>query len=95
MEFLCNECCYIGCNDRHTCYENVSQRILGEENIEHICKAPFGNEGYKFSRAMESPAFISVEDIKNKYVPLGFSNFKIEGRGLGTAVLLVCDGVEV
>lgn len=37
---------------------------------------------------MESPAFISIEDIQNTYLPMGFSNFKIEGRSLGSALIL-------
>ena len=45
-------------------------------------------EGYRFSKAMRSPAFIGVEDIKETYLPMGFSNFKIEGRGLGSALIL-------
>ena len=28
------------------------------------------------------------EHINNIFVPIGFSNFKIEGRGLGSAILL-------
>ena len=30
----------------------------------------------------------SVEDIQKIYLPMGFSNFKIEGRGLGSALIL-------
>ena len=26
--------------------------------------------------------------MKNSYLPMGFSNFKIEGRGLGSALIL-------
>ena len=37
---------------------------------------------------MKNPAFISVDDIRSRYLPMGFSNFKIEGRGLGSALLL-------
>lgn len=37
---------------------------------------------------MKNPGFISVRDIEEKYLPRGFSNFKIEGRGLGSAILL-------
>ena len=88
VEFLCNECCYIGCNDRKECYENVSRRILGENCPEHVCTAPDGKDGYLFSKAMRNPAFISAGDIFGKWLPDGFSNFKIEGRGLGSAVLL-------
>lgn len=44
--------------------------------------------GYRFSKAMENPGFIGVEAVRDTYLPLGFSNFKIEGRGLGSALLL-------
>ncbi len=88
VEFLCNECCDFDCQRRKACYENVSRKCLGEEVADHICGSDTGNEGYKFSRAMKSPAFIGVEDIKNVYLPMGFTNFKIEGRSLGSAMLL-------
>lgn len=88
VEFLCNECCWVGCKDRKECYENVSRRNLGEDCEEHICKAPNGSEGYRFSAAMDNPEFIGVEDITDRYLPMGFSNFKLEGRGLGSAVVL-------
>lgn len=88
VEFLCNECCYIGCADRKNCYENVSRKNLGENCPDHVCKAPNASEGYRFSKAMESPAFIGIEDIQNTYLPMGFSNFKIEGRSLGSALIL-------
>lgn len=34
-------------------------------------------EGYLFSKAMANPGFISVTDIKDIYLPMGFSNFTI------------------
>ena len=37
---------------------------------------------------MTNPGFISGDDIKNIYLPMGFTNFKIEGRGLGSALIL-------
>lgn len=88
VEFLCNECCFIGCKDRKRCYEAVSRKNLGENCPEHHCTAPDAGKGYRFSRAMKNPAFIGIDDIKNVYVPMGFSNFKIEGRGLGSALIL-------
>ena len=88
VEFLCNECCFFGCADRRACYEAVSRKNLGEDAPEHRCAAPDAGEGYRFSRAMENPAFIGVGDIQNVYLPMGFSNFKIEGRGLGSALVL-------
>ena len=88
VEFLCNECCFFGCLDRKACYENVSRKNLGESCPEHYCTAPDSEGGYKFSKAMKNPGFISVNDITSTYLPMKFSNFKIEGRGLGSALLL-------
>ncbi len=88
VEFLCNECCWFGCTDRKKCYETVSRKNLGEDCPEHYCTAPDAGQGYLFSKAMENPGFIGVDDIKNTYLPMGFSNFKIEGRGLGSAMVL-------
>ncbi len=88
VEFLCNECCWFGCRDRKICYEAVSRKNLGENGAEHPCSAPNAGEGYRFSKAMTNPGFIGLEDIRNVYLPMGFSNFKIEGRGLGSALVL-------
>lgn len=88
VEFLCNECCWFGCTDRKKCYETVSRKNLGEDCPEHYCVAPDSGQGYLFSKAMENPGFIGIDDIKNTYLPMGFSNFKIEGRGLGSAMIL-------
>ena len=88
LEFLCNECCWPGCRDRKACYEAVSRKNLGESGPEHRCAAPEAQGGYRFSKAMENPAFIGIHDIKNIYLPTGFSNFKIEGRELGSALIL-------
>ena len=79
VEFLCNECCWFGCKDRKACYETVSQKNLGENCQDHVCVAPGAGEGYLFSKAMENPGFISMTDIQDIYMPMGFSNFKIEG----------------
>ena len=88
VEFLCNECCWFGCTDRQKCYENVSRKNLGENCEDYHCIAPSGNEGYRFSKAMANPGFIGVQDVQEIYLPMGFSNFKIEGRGLGSALIL-------
>ena len=88
VEFLCNECCWFGCRDRKQCYEAVSRKVLGEDGPEHRCTAPEAGEGYRFSKAMENPGFIGVRDIVHTYLPMGFSHFKIEGRGLGSALVL-------
>ena len=88
VEFLCNECCWFGCFDRKKCYENVSQKSLGEDSSDHICVSPTAQRGYRFSDAMKNPGFIGIEDIQNTYAPARFRHFKIEGRSLGSALIL-------
>ena len=88
VEFLCNECCWYGCNDRKSCYENVSRKNLGEPCLDFRCNAPDSKDGYRFSKAMKNPGFIGIDDITNIYLPMGFSNYKIEGRSLGSALIL-------
>ena len=88
VEFLCNECCSAGCRKRKECYEAVSRKNLGEPGPDFRCAAPDAEDGYRFSKAMVGPMFIGREDILNTYLPMGFINFKIEGRGLGSALLL-------
>ena len=88
VEFLCNECCDFGCTARKACYENVSRKNLSLAVKEHECVSKYAGGGYRFSLAMKNPSFISLKDIQKKFLPFGFSNFKIEGRGLGSALLL-------
>ena len=88
VELLCNECCWFGCKERSACYEAVSRKNLGEPAGEHHCAAPDAEGGYLFSKAMANPGFIGTDAIKNVYLPMGFSQFKIEGRGLGSALIL-------
>ena len=88
VEFLCNECCRFDCRDRKACYENVSRKSLGEDCADYICTSPNTARGYRFSDAMKNPGFIGIDGIQNVYLPNGFSHFKIEGRSLGSAVIL-------
>ena len=88
VEFLCNECCWYGCFDRKKCYENVSQKSLGEDCADHICVSPTAQRGYRFSDAMKNPGFIGIDVIQSTYIPAGFRHFKIEGRSLGSALIL-------
>ena len=88
VEFLCNECCWYACPDRKACYENVSRKNLGEDCGDHVCASPEAHRGYRFSDAMKNPGFIGTGDILDTYLSKGFSNFKIEGRELGSALVL-------
>ena len=54
---------------------------------EHRCPSPDAGDGYHFYKAMKNPGFIGIDDIREIYMPMGFSNFKIEGRGLGSALV--------
>ena len=66
----------------------MSRKALGEHCPDHRCLSPDADEGYVFSKAMKNPGFIGIDDIQNIYMPMGFSNFKIEGRSLGSALIL-------
>ena len=91
----CNALCRLFVEDNvrekynvQSCYETVSRKNLGEAIPDYPCTSPDAAEGYRFSKAMENPGFIGIDDIQSIYLPMGFSNFKIEGRGLGSAMLL-------
>ena len=88
VEFLCNEACWFECPDRKACYENVSRKNLGEDCEEHRCVSPYAQRGYRFSDAMKNPGFIGIREIREIYLPMGFRHFKIEGRSLGSAMIL-------
>ena len=42
----------------------------------------------KTARSIAARHRREIDDIRNIYHPMGFSNFKIEGRGLGSALIL-------
>lgn len=88
VELLCNECCRFDCPDRKACYESVSRKNLGEAGADHVCTSPDAARGYRFSAAMENPGFIGLRQIREIFLPRGIVHFKIEGRSLGSAVVL-------
>ena len=63
-------------------------KVFRGQDAEHACASPHAARGYRFSDAMRNPGFIGIGDIQNTYLPLGFSHFKIEGRSLGSALIL-------
>ena len=66
----------------------MSRKALGEDGPEHVCRAPDAQEGYVFSKAMRNPGFIGLDRIRDVLLPEGYTEFKIEGRSLGSAMLL-------
>ncbi len=87
-EFLCNEDCWFDCKTRKQCYEYVSGQVLGIPCVDWKCSSPDAKNGYIFSNAMKNPGFIGTREILNIYMPMGFTSFKIEGRSLGSALIL-------
>ena len=71
-----------------TCCENFRHKILGEACADHQCAAPRSKKRHLFSKAMTDQGFIGIHEIRNISLPTCFSNFKIEGRGLGSAMFL-------
>lgn len=60
----------------------MSRQNLGEDCPDHVCVAPDSQSGYRFSKAMENPEFISVDDIRNTYMPMGFPILRLKDAGL-------------
>lgn len=87
VEFLCNECCWYGCRDRKHCYENVSRKIWARTARTTAAQRRVHSRAIVF-KGNGNPGFIGAGDIRKVYLPGGFSNFKIEGRGLGSALIL-------
>ena len=77
VELLINPVCHPQCARRKYHYDVIGRMVLHQYIGE-----PFecDRQGLLFYEAKKNPVFISVEDIQNIYEPLGFRNFKIEGR---------------
>lgn len=77
-ELLINPVCQPNCPRRAEHYEYIAKQILHKNSkvVNFECQS----QGKMFYDVKESPLFISVDDIQNKYLPLGFQHFKIEGR---------------
>lgn len=77
VELLINPVCYPKCPRRKEHYN-----VIGLSSLHVSGLAPFecDAQGKLFYEAMKNPLFISIDDIQNIYAPLGFKNFKIEGR---------------
>lgn len=93
-ELLVNACCEPGCPRRSAHYHSIGvQQIAYNEHIKKYPNAPFDASKYDPEHFRECPyskrgifeirnlrTHISPDDIWEKYVPMGFEQFKIEGR---------------
>lgn len=77
-ELLVNAVCIPNCPRRKQHYELISKVALHQDKKDDyfMCEA----SANLFYQAMKNPTFISVDDIQNTYLPMGFQHFKIEGR---------------
>ncbi|MBQ8960998.1 MAG: hypothetical protein IJ071_07255 [Ruminococcus sp.] len=96
-ELLVNACCEPGCPRRSAHYLSIGkQQIAYCEHIKKFPNVPFNVEKHDPERFRDCPfsqrgifeirglrTHISPDDIWEKYVPMGFEQFKIEGRTAG------------
>ena len=78
VELLINSVCNPKCPIRAKHYEDISRVILFQNPIYDISCPQMTKLFYEVVK--ENPLFISVDDIQNIYIPMGFKHFKIEGR---------------
>lgn len=93
-EILVNACCEPGCKRRTEHYRNLGiQQIMYCDHISKHPGKPFNVKDYPDMPETDCPfanrdifdikdlsTHISPDDIWEKYVPMGFNQFKIEGR---------------
>ena len=91
---LVNACCEPNCPRRSAHYRSIGvQQIAYNEHIKKHPNIPFDSSKYDPEKFSECPyskrgvfeirnlrTHISPDDIWEKYVPMGFEQFKIEGR---------------
>lgn len=90
IEFLCDESCMPNCPVRKESYARISRSSLFMDNANDDCFFCPDKRTHKkyFSRIKKNRTFISLDAIKNNYLPRKFSNFKLEGREYGESRLL-------
>ena len=77
-EILCNAVCKPNCPVRLKHYQDISKAQL--ENDWRYLYSCDDSIKWFWQVKKENESFISIEDINNTYLPMGFSNFKLEGR---------------
>ena len=101
-EMLVNACCEPNCKRRSAHYRSIGeQQIAYCNHIKKYPTVPFDPQKYDPERYRDCPfskrgifeirdlsTHISPDDIWEKYVPMGFSQFKIEGRTASTLNVL-------
>lgn len=88
-ELLINACCVPNCprrGDHYKCIGEQQRIVLSNRKLPQNMQKPvpgwfceYGDKNSLYT-IQNYPTFISPEAIFEKYVPMGFRNFKIEGR---------------
>lgn len=85
IEILLNETCNPNCPRRKQHYDFISMKQLNflpwGKKEDFDCSSD-GEVDIHLMEARENLTFINDKELWNKYIPNGFSNFKIQGRGL-------------
>ncbi|MBQ8568850.1 MAG: hypothetical protein IJ446_06505 [Oscillospiraceae bacterium] len=90
IELLINACCTPNCKRRGEHYRNIGENHIRYAEVKKKDpKAPFKAEEFRCDQMLlhlyETTCYsthIKPEDIYEKYVPMGYENFKIEGRSV-------------
>lgn len=84
IEILVNEVCMAHCPNRANHYKQISKYQLEFDTTPRtLCTSPRSKKA-TLADCMQRPAFLSTKDIE-EYSKRGFRNFKIVGRGEGSA----------
>jgi len=81
IELLINEYCSPNCNQRANHYKEYAKaqlNFISFPNFSFECKCGVSN----FFESLKLPTVIKVEELYNKYLKMGFNNFKIVGRSI-------------
>lgn len=82
IKFLCNPVCQPNCLNRKKHYEEISIASIFDDRFWDLAENDCPHQYYDFWQIQKQSFFVSHEDIVNKYYPLGYRHFKIEGRTL-------------
>ena len=89
-ELLINPCCTPACKRRGAHYRSIGRsQIACTQHMMKRTGTPYVPEPFECQcmkrtlyQTVDSPLHISPDAIYNKYVPMGYGNFKIEGRSV-------------
>ena len=98
-EILVNACCQPACPRRGEHYDTIGKYQIELCALSHnslgigsqnIVKEPFPCQymDYNIYQTKDFPTNISPDDIESKYLPMGFNQFKLEGRNVKDINLL-------